>query len=224
MDENEAQAIADGLKRRVLDAALPIAGFDGWTAATLRKAAEAAGVDPALAENAFPRGGTDLLAFHAAEADRHMLEALEALDQSALRTHERVREAIRIRLDQAAPHREAVRRAVMLLGLPHNGPLAARLLYRTVDAVWYGVGDGATDFSFYTKRATLAAVYAATLAVWIGDDSPGAEATLAFLDRQLADIGAVGRLRGRIEASIGKLPSVAGILGRLRYPSGGRSA
>ena len=40
--------------------------------------------------------------------------------------------------------------------MPQNVPLGLRLLYETVDGIWYAVGDQATDFSFYTKRASLA--------------------------------------------------------------------
>ena len=36
---------------------------------------------------------------------------------------------------------------------------------RTVDAIWHAAGDRSADFSWYTKRAILAAVYAATRAV-----------------------------------------------------------
>ena len=47
-----------------------------------------------------------------------------------------------------------------------------RSVYETVDGIWYAAGDSATDFSFYTKRVTLAAIYAATLPYWLEDRSP----------------------------------------------------
>jgi ubiquinone biosynthesis protein COQ9 len=45
-----------------------------------------------------------------------------------------------------------------VLTLPQNAGVAARSLYRTVDAIWWGIGDASTDFSFYTTRAMLAGV------------------------------------------------------------------
>ena len=75
---------------------------------------------------------------------------------------ERIALGVKTRLDILAPHREAVRRMLAFLALPANLPLAARLLYRTIDAIWYAAGDRATDFSFYTKRGLLAGVYAST--------------------------------------------------------------
>src|SRR3546814_6744142 len=88
-----------------------------------------------------------------------MVEEIERRDLAVLKIRERIAAAVRIRLEQNAADREAVRRRLSVLSMPQNGPLAAKLLYRTVDAIWYACGDTATDFNFYTKRALLAGVY-----------------------------------------------------------------
>ena len=46
-------------------------------------------------------------------------------------------------------------------------------------------------------------VYVPTLLFWLRDDSADGAATAAFLDRRLADVGRIGKLRGRIEARLG---------------------
>ena len=56
-----------------------------------------------------------------------------------------------------------------------------------MDAIWHAAGDRSADFAWYTKRLILAAIYAATLLFWLRDDSDDDAATLAFLDRRLAD-------------------------------------
>jgi ubiquinone biosynthesis protein COQ9 len=53
--------------------------------------------------------------------------------------------------------------------------------------MWYAAGDKSADFSWYTRRATLAAIYGTTLAFWLRDPSPDLAKTLEFLDRRLAD-------------------------------------
>ena len=68
---------------------------------------------------------------------------------------------------------------------------------RTVDAIWHAAGDRSADFSWYTKRATLAFIYSTCFMYWLQDASPEDEATLAFLDRRLADAARLGRLRRR---------------------------
>jgi len=110
-------------------------------------------------------------------------------------------------LEILAPWREAVRRALAVLALPQHAPLGLRLLYQTVDAIWYAAGDRATDFSFYTKRSTLAAIYAATLLYWLGDSSPDFADTRAFLDRRLAGAASIGKARKRFETAIERLPN-----------------
>ena len=93
------------------------------------------------------------------------------------------------------------------LPLPKNAPLALRLVYETIDGIWYAAGDSATDFSFYTKRATLAGIYAATLLYWLEDRSPGFADTRAFLDRRLAEVARIGQARHRLQTGLDRLPN-----------------
>ncbi|MBT5416098.1 MAG: COQ9 family protein, partial [Rhodospirillaceae bacterium] len=162
-------------------------------------------------------------------ADARMLAALEAEGRKDMGQEHRgmtatVRAAIRLRLEANTGEREAIRRALAVLARPQHAPLAARLLYRTVDAVWYAAGDKATDFNFYTKRGLLAAVYSATVVYWLDDRSEGCAETWTFLDRRLADVLRLPKAMARAERLIGGLPSPFSILrkARSRVPAGFR--
>jgi ubiquinone biosynthesis protein COQ9 len=96
--------------------------------------------------------------------------------------------------------------------MPQNAPLGMRLLYDTVDQIWWGVGDGSTDFSFYTKRASLAAIQAAATLYWLDDRSPGCTETWAFIERRLADLHRLTGLRERVEAAAQRLPNPLRVL------------
>jgi ubiquinone biosynthesis protein COQ9 len=85
--------------------------------------------------------------------------------------------------------------------------LGLRLLYDTVDAIWYAAGDTATDFNFYTKRALLAGVYAATTLCWLEDRSREMEETHAFLDRRINDIMAIPRYGKELHERLDRLPN-----------------
>ena len=98
---------------------------------------------------------------------------------------------------------EATRRALALLSLPFHAGRGLKLLYRTVDAMWYAAGDTSTDFNFYTKRATLAGVYSSTLLYWLSDRSPGGEATWAFLDRRIDDVMKIEKLKSQVRSWTG---------------------
>jgi len=191
----------------LLKATLPHVPFDGWTLTALQAGARDAGIEPALADNAFPGGMAELLEFYHGQADIEMVRALQAHpDLAALKTREKVALAIRLRLEANAGNREAIRQALSFLALPTNAPLGAKCLYRTVDAIWYAAGDKATDFSFYTKRALLAGVYSATVLYWLNDKSDGFAETWTFLDRRIADVMKIYELRARFDRFAEQLP------------------
>jgi ubiquinone biosynthesis protein COQ9 len=122
-----------------------------------------------------------------------------------MRLSSRVRTVIALRLAQNRPHREAVRRAVALLALPRHARLAAACTARTVDAIWHTAGDESADFSWYTKRGILAAIYSATLLYWLRDAGEDDAATLAFLDRRLAGHARLHRWTQRARGLAGRL-------------------
>ena len=197
----------DAQRQALLQATLPHVAFDGWTHTALRAGARDAGIEPALADNAFPGGMAELLDFYHRVADIEMVRALESRpDLGAMKIRDKVALAVRLRLEANAGHREAIRQALSFLALPTNAPLGAKCLYRTVDAIWYAVGDRSTDFSFYTRRALLAGVYGSTVLYWLNDKSDGFAETWSFLDRRIADVMRIYDLRARVDRLVDRLP------------------
>ena len=211
-------------RARILDAALPHVAFDGWGAPTLEVAVAEAGVDPALARAALPRGPVDLaLAFHR-RGDAAMLARLEAEDLGQMRFRDRIAAAVRFRLEAVAMEKEAVRRGATLFALPQNAPDGAAAIWQTADAIWNALGDTSRDYNWYTKRATLSAVYSSTVLYWLGDDSPGAEATWAFLDRRIENVMAFEGFKGKfLKSPVGRMMEKGPLrlLDRLRAPDKG---
>jgi len=197
---------ADKLRKDLLQASLAHVAFDGWSRTALRAAAGDLGVDPVLAFNAFPGGEAELIEAFSTWADHRMLDALAERDLAAMRVRDRIAAAVRLRLEQIEPHREAVRRGLAFLTLPPNAALGLKCLYRTVDAIWYAAGDRATDYNFYTKRLLLAGVYSSTLLVWLNDASEGHEETWAFLERRIAEVLKVGGRLGKAVTGVLDLP------------------
>lgn len=208
--------LAEREREALVEAMLPDVAFDGWSRPALRAAARRIGIPAAEALALFPNGAASLVACFSRWADRRMLDQLGSLPLDQPRIAERIARAIITRLEVIAPWREAVRRALSVLVLPQHTPLGLRLLYETVDAAWYGAGDSATDFSFYTKRVTLAAIYAATLLYWLEDSSRDFADTRAFLDRRLAAVAVIGRARQRLETAIERLPNPVRLLRQFR--------
>lgn len=192
-----------GLRDRLADAMMAEAAFEGWTRTALAASGRALGLPPGEAERLFPGGPLQVVTYVSERADQRLVEDMEREGAAALKIRERITRAVRIRLERHAGQREAARRALSMLSLPFNAGLALKLLYKTVDAMWYAAGDTSTDFNFYTKRATLAGVYSSTLLYWLNDRSPGAEATWAFLDRRIDDVMKFEKLKGQVRSWTG---------------------
>lgn len=203
----------------VLEAALRHVPFDGWSVRALTLGAKDAGFGPADAARFFPRGAVDAIERWSETVDAAMEKAV-AEAAATLNTRERIALGVRTRLTGLAEHKEAARRAMSMLALPQNAALGARLLYRTVDRLWYAAGDQATDFNHYTKRAILAGIYSATIMFWIGDRSLGSEATWRFLERRLDDHMRLDRvlrsLRRRFERFPNPFVEAAHLRNRMR--------
>lgn len=190
------------LRDGVLRAMLPLVPRMGWTRRTIAAALRAQDLPEEEAAFLFPRGAASAVEAWLDLADRDMAAA--AGDLSDLRTPDRIRALIALRLRQANEHKDAVRQAMAVLALPWNARIALRTVARTTSAIWYAAGDMSADFSWYTRRASLGAVYGATLAFWLRDDSEDIGPTLDFLDRRLADLARLSRCGRRRKASAEK--------------------
>ena len=171
---------------RRLEAALPHVPFDGWSEATFQAAIADSGQPEGLTRALFPRGGLDLARAYHALGDREMARRLRDEPLSTMRFRERVARAVMLRLELA--DRELVRRGSALFALPQNSAEGVKALWGTADVIWTALGDTSEDANWYTKRASLATVYGATVLFWLGDDDPALAPTRAFLDRRIEGI------------------------------------
>ncbi len=210
----------DLTKETLVDAALAHVPFDAWGEETFAAAVRDAGMEMAHARAVCPRGGLDLaIAFHQ-RGDEAMLERLQDHDLSALKIRERIALAVRTRLE-VVDDKDLVRRGTTLFALPQNAGEGARLIWGTSDAIWNALGDPSRDINWYTKRATLAGVYSATVLFWLGDDSPGGQATSEFLDRRIEDVMRIEKAKAAVRANPVLSRLMAGpnaLLSRIKAP------
>jgi ubiquinone biosynthesis protein COQ9 len=208
--------MTDPIRDRILAEALPDVAVNGFTEQVLAAAAERAGVEKRDLLNSFPHGAASLVEAFSHWADARMTDRMQGELPERLR--ERVTAALRARIEVMAPYKEAARRAAAFLSSPLQAALAARLMVRTVDAIWRAAGDASSDFSYYTKRASLSGVYGATLLYWLSDSSGDNQATWAFLGRRIEDVMRIEKWRGQAREAISKLPDPFKILGDLAGP------
>lgn len=194
------------------------AAFDGWNKAAVASAARQAGVDPAMAALCFS-GPTDMIDAWFASIDSRMAAQWPADRLAGMKVRERITALVETRLALVEHEREALRRALAILAMPQNLAKGAKLGWRAADVMWRCAGDNATDYNHYTKRATLSAVYASTLMVFLDDESGNLAQTRAFLSRRIDGIMRFEKAKARMAARVENRPSLSRFVGRLRYPA-----
>lgn len=214
-----ANATLDELRLALAPAVAANAAFDGWSVQAVALAADASGVDRDVAGLVYPNGAVDMIDAWFASIDAAMAERLPPERLAAMKIRARITALVEARLEIAAPSREALRRALAILAMPQHLARGARLGWRAADAMWRLAGDTATDHNHYTKRATLGAVYAATVAVFLDDDSDGFADTRAFLGRRIDDIMRFEKAKVRWMRPAEQHFSLSRFIGRLRYPA-----
>jgi len=206
------------LRRRLALAVGENAVFDGWTRTAVDSAAGQLGIDPVQARLAMPKTQAGLIDLYLQEVDRALAAWFTPERLEPLKIREKIRSLVWRRLEIMGPAREAVRRALAILAMPQNVPLALKASWRTADLMWRIAGDTSTDFNHYTKRMTLGAVYASTLLAWLDDQSEGWSDSAAFLDRRIDDVMKFEKWKAQWRGSSDRRISPSRFFGRLRYP------
>jgi len=210
----------DIAKQALLDAALAIAPFDGWTSSTLRKAEREAGLGDGTMALYFPGGVMEMLSFWAAQLDTQTEATLAKLDLSEMKIRDKVTQGVLARLEGLDVHAEAARRASSRLSLPDGIASGTAQLWAAADTIWRAIGDTSTDGNYYSKRAILSGVIASTLPIWLSDTSEDKAKGRAFLDARIANVMQFEKMKWQIKSKTEGLPNPAEILGSLRYGGG----
>ena len=188
------------LQDRILNAILPHVPFDGWSDAAFSSAASDIGVDMATARSAYPRGVLGVAIAYHKRGDQRMLERIEDENLDSLRIRDRIATAIKFRIE-AVENKEVARRSATFFSLPTHGPVGARLIWETSDAIWVAMGDSSDDINWYTKRSILSAVYSSTILYWFGDNSLNHSDTWGFLDRRIENVMQFEKLKAHFNNS-----------------------
>ena len=219
MTADPADLTLDELRLALAPAIADAAVFDGWSDAALVSAATIDGVDADVARLACPGGAMDMIAAWIGSVDLAMAAALPPETLGTMKIRERIRALVQARLGAIAGREEALRRAMAIMAMPQNVVRAGKLGWASADAMWRLAGDTATDYNHYTKRTLLAGIYAATLAVFVDDESEGKADTGAFLDRRIENVMQFEKAKAQLLKPSDERFSVARFLGRLRYPA-----
>ena len=177
--------------------------FDGWTWEAMEQGAldinfekkKTSYLRIKIFKELFKNGPIDFIDVFSEIIDLEVKENYNLIKSKPERVPEKIKTIIMIRLKLCQLYKEAVRSSISLTALPANAKVSLKILYRTCNSIWRIAGDKSTDFSFYTRRASLAAVYMSTLLFWLNDNSNNNVETELFLDRRLRDISKISNLK-----------------------------
>ena len=212
---------AEKARRALLEAALPEAAFEGWSAKTLAHAAREAGLSEGEVQLYCPDGVIDLIRAWSRIADEDARVMIEE-GPTPNRIRDKISAAIMIRLDQLAGEEEAAERARARLLLPDGLSRASVMTWETCDMIWRAIGDTSTDANFYSKRATLSAVYLSVLSQWLQENDPAKPRTRAYLDRRIDNVMQIEKAKAQVRKVQSSLPDLPAFAAKLRYGFGRR--
>ena len=179
-------------EQQILSSALTYVPAHGFTQEALSLGAKDAGYLE-LSTNLFPKGQFDLVKYHLVSQRLALKERIQFPDEKmgvGRKVRGLVLERLRANVDAGVVSRWQEALAIMSLG--ENIPTSLRELGALSDEVWFLAGDTSVDSSWYTKRASLAAVYAATEVYQSTDRSTEFKDTEQFLDRRLEELRNIG--------------------------------
>lgn len=146
----------------------------------------------------FPRGVYDLINYHLVTQRLALKNHVQFDPDTKLGVGRKVKI---LTMERLKANKDIIHRWQEALGhmsLLGNIPASLKELHALSDEIWYLAGDTGVDFSWYTKRASLAGVYASSEVFMTTDKSADFTATSEFLDRRLEDVQKVGGTIGGI--------------------------
>ncbi len=143
---------------------------------------------PSITATLLPEGPVELVWHVMRVAHQDMNEVLSTTDLGPLPVNERVMLGVRTRLAHFGAYGGGWAQAMALGAAPSALPTTLSLLASASDDVWWAAGDRSVDLSWYSRRALLMGVFAATEVFMLTDHSPGKADTWAFLARRCEEV------------------------------------
>ncbi|KAF2229257.1 ubiquinone biosynthesis protein COQ9 [Viridothelium virens] len=196
----------------ILSAALSRVLDHGFTSRALSLGATDAGYLEVSA-NLFPRREFEIVLYHLVRERMRLGERVQFAEEGGGRTvgarrlgvGEKIQSLVmgRLRANVEVGVQGRWGEAIALMAVPSNVPPSLQELARLADEIWYLSGDTSVDGSWYTKRASLASVYAASEVFMTQDQSTDYKDTEQFVEDRLRDVQTVGSWIGNTVEWVG---------------------
>tara|TARA_Y100000768_G_scaffold360328_1_gene317479 strand:+ start:94 stop:723 length:630 start_codon:yes stop_codon:yes gene_type:complete len=189
-------------KLRILEDAKKIVVKDGWSKNLLKKLLSNK-IKSSDLTYYFPNGYIDILELSLIELNKSLENKLNKINIINFPMSRRIKKILLVRLEILNEEKIFFKKTFNHLILPQNNKIMKKNLYNSVDSMWYLAGDNSTDFSFYTKRLILAAIYTNALYKFFNKDI---EHAIINIDKNLKIISNIPKLKERFSFIKDSLP------------------
>tara|TARA_B100000575_G_C22889295_1_gene517633 strand:- start:70 stop:699 length:630 start_codon:yes stop_codon:yes gene_type:complete len=191
-------------KLRILEDAKKYVVKDGWSKNLLKKLLSN-NVKSSDLTYYFPNGYIDLLELSLDELNKSLEKKINKTNIINFPISKRIKKILLLRLEILNEEKRYFKKTFNHLVLPQNAKIMKKNLYKSVDNMWYLAGDNSTDFSFYTKRLTLAAIYTNALFIFYNKDI---EQATINIDNNLKRISNIPKFKERFSFIKDSLPII----------------
>ncbi len=190
------------IKLKILEEAKKIVRTDGWSEQILNNISKSDIKYKDLLLY-FPNGYKELLILALNELNEKHEEKVRKKNIINFPLSLRIKKILMLRFDILEKDKNFYQKTFNHLLLPQNYKLMKKNLYKTTDNMWYLAGDNSTDFSFYTKRFTLIAIYVNALFVFYNNDYKKTEINI---DKNLKKISKIPKIKKNLSFMKDNLP------------------
>ena len=194
------------IRNQILQEAKPIIVENGWNEDLFFNISKSSKYKYSEIKALFPEGYMQLLEVYLESINQLMSQKAKEIDLIRLRVHERVRELLILRLKIVAKDKDLFKKTFSYLALPHNLKISTRVLYKTVDEIWFLSGDISTDFNFYSKRIILASIYTSTIIHFVNNEN--IDETNLILNKLLKKVSLIPKFKNKFTNTLGVIPNI----------------
>ncbi|KAM0322400.1 hypothetical protein ACHAQA_009467 [Verticillium albo-atrum] len=179
----------------------------GFSKQALALGAKDAGY-PDISASILPDGAFSLIRYHLVTRREELAGTNQALfgaenDATKTTVADRVE---RLTWERLLGNNKVIHRwqeALAVMAQPSYVPASLKELALLADEIWYLSGDTSVDPTWYTKRGSLATIYASSELFMTNDKSAGFAATREFLQSRLGEVKDAGSVLGSVSQWVG---------------------
>ncbi len=175
----------------------------GWNDLLFQRIKEHKKINVQELEVLFPNGYKEMIRFFFDNLNQELKYKFINDNFSRIPVHKRIRKILITKLNIIKKDRFFFKRTFNYLLIPGNYRLLSRLLYNSVNNIWYVAQDNSTDFNFYTKRMILSGIYISVVLHLLNNNMIETEKKL---DDLLLKVSKIPKIKNRIKLFKTKMP------------------